>query len=172
MTKQINILNNDYKGTGFQFSLKDVIYTINSNWASNYDEMVMKRKLRRGDYKTLNMYWLGSMNDRSGYCYYPVRVSQGSEDFYRDGCSLGSWVAPIGNGRFNRGQLATHEVGHWSNLVHTFGESSPWTCSGDGDFVDDTPAQNGPSDKCPQGRDSCPSPGVDPIHNYMDYTDE
>ena len=33
-------------------------------------------------------------------------------------------------------------------------------------------AESGPAFGCPVGRDSCSSAGVDPIHNYMDYTDD
>jgi len=36
--------------------------------------------------------------------------------------------------------------------------------------VDDTPAQASPTSGCPEGRDSCPAAGLDPIHNYMDYS--
>ena len=39
------------------------------------------------------------------------------------------------------------------------------------DGVDDTPAQRFPTSGCPTGQDSCPTdPGLDPIHNYMDYS--
>ena len=34
----------------------------------------------------------------------------------------------------------------------------------------DTPAQASPTNGCPEGKDTCPAPGVDPIHNYMDYS--
>ncbi len=36
--------------------------------------------------------------------------------------------------------------------------------------MSDTPAQSSPTDGCPAGRDSCSLPGLDPIHNYMDYS--
>src|SRR3954465_16029046 len=69
-------------------------------------------------------------------------------------------------GRYDEGKTVTHEAGHWLNLEHTFFGG----CNAKGDFVDDTPAQRGPSSGCPVGADTCREAGVDPIHNYMDYS--
>lgn len=69
--------------------------------------------------------------------------------------------------RYNLGRTMTHEIGHNLGLYHVFKSG----CSGDGDFVPDTPYGNTNS-FCPVGTDSCPSnPGKDAINNFMDYTD-
>lgn len=68
---------------------------------------------------------------------------------------------------FNKGRTATHEVGHWLNLRHIWGDGR---CSAD-DFVVDTPVSDGPNYGCP----SYPTVNCrsnDMTMNYMDYTDD
>jgi hypothetical protein len=76
---------------------------------------------------------------------------------------------------FNLGRTATHEVGHWLNLYHIWGDDTwlPDACSGS-DNVDDTPNHEGPNYGCPTfPHISCNnSPNGDMFVNYMDYTDD
>ena len=74
---------------------------------------------------------------------------------------------------FNKGRTATHEVGHYFNLSHIFGESLFATC-GDTDFVADTPNQFDSNDGTPSfPRITCGNgPNGDMFMNYMDYVDD
>ncbi len=67
---------------------------------------------------------------------------------------------------FDLGRTCTHEVGHYLNLRHIWGDGG---CSVD-DFVDDTPLSDGPNYGCALGHVSCGT--VDMVENYMDYGDD
>jgi hypothetical protein len=80
--------------------------------------------------------------------------------------TVGTVAAP-----FNLGRTATHEVGHWLNLRHIWGDTLD--CSG-GDRVPDTPNCEGPNFGKPKfPKVSCSNaPNGDMFVNYMDYTDD
>ena len=165
---QFKVLQDTFAPHGLTFTLKNTTWTVNKSWASDGDELAMKKALRKGSYKTLNIYFLKDASGAFGYCYFPTRAAAGSSDFYLDGCSILFTTVPGGSAtNYNLGYTVTHEVGHWFGLYHTFQGG----CTGAGDSVSDTPAQSSPTSGCPVGRDSCPSQsGVDPIHNFMDYS--
>ncbi len=79
--------------------------------------------------------------------------------------------APIGP-PYNQGRTATHEVGHYFGLHHTFnGGCAPASgCYTNGDRICDTNPEVTSRFGCPTGIQSCGSP--DPIDNYLDYTDD
>jgi hypothetical protein len=172
LSAQLAALNQAYAPHQIQFTLKGTTRTVNANWASDGNEMAMKRSLRKGTYDTLNVYFLKDLGSNLGYCYFPdaAGATPGSTTQIRDGCSvLYSTVPGGGATNYDLGHTTTHEVGHWFGLYHTFQGG----CNGAGDSVSDTPAQASASSGCPVGRDSCPSAaGSDPIHNYMDYSYE
>ncbi len=71
-----------------------------------------------------------------------------------------------GAGNYNLGRTATHEIGHWLNLRHIWGDGG---CSED-DFVTDTPESDGANYGCALGHVSCNT--EDMVQNYMDYSDD
>ena len=70
---------------------------------------------------------------------------------------------------FNLGRTATHEVGHWMNLRHIWGDA---TCGND--QVADTPIHNAPNSGVPAvgHRSTCTGTPLEMFMNYMDYTDD
>ena len=72
---------------------------------------------------------------------------------------------------FNLGRTATHEVGHYLGLYHTFtGGCSGGSGYTSGDRIADTNPESSPTFGCPGSRNSCGLPA--PFDNYMDYSDD
>lgn len=172
---QIRVLNTTYGGgegganSGFTFTLAGVTRTDNAAWyaiATFEDEVAMKQALKQGGDNALNVYST-SGDVYLGWAYYPDIVN--SDQSYLDGIVI-DYRSMKGftdyAGAYDQGETLTHEAGHWLNLAHTF----EGKCSPAGDFVDDTPAERTPTGGCPAGKDTCQAPGLDPIHNYMDYS--
>ncbi|KAG8863957.1 hypothetical protein FRB96_006830 [Tulasnella sp. 330] len=173
IANQINVLNQGYSGLGITFALAGTDYTTNSDWFNNLgpdsqENDDAKAALRRGDAKTLNLYSTGFTSGSGagllGYSTFPSSYAGAPTD---DGVVFLYSSVPGGTtANYNLGYTVTHEVGHWLGLYHTFQGG----CTGSGDSVSDTPAEASPASGCPTGRDTCSSTGVDPIHNFMDYS--
>lgn len=169
VSDQLKVLNDAFAGRGFTFSLATVTNTINSRWfdgcANSGTERDMKSSLAIDPARTLNIY---SCNPSGllGYAYYPNSFSETDS---RHGVVLLYSSFPGGSAtNYNLGDTGTHEVGHYLGLAHTFEGG----CNIPGDSVADTPPEASPAYGCPVGRDSCAGGGMDPIFNFMDYTDD
>lgn len=178
---------NQLQNAKISFALREITRTENKSWftctnisprrnffvnSNARNEVVMKRALRRGDdCAVLNIYTLG-LDNLLGWATSPDACVAGpSLDL--DGVIVDYRTLPAGPTRehFDEGDTLVHEVGHWLGLYHTFQNG----CAATGDAIADTPAERTPARGCPTTttRDTCPTePGVDPIHNFMDYTDD
>jgi hypothetical protein len=130
--------------------------------------------------ETLNIYSASLAQSLLGWAYFPSDFTDETTlgdplPAYRDGVvvdyrSLPTVENDTGDSSvytvYGEGDTATHEVGHWLELYHTFQGG----CSEPGDYVADTAPEASPAFQCPTGRDTCEGGGVDPITNFMDYT--
>ncbi len=191
---QIAVLNEDYAGTnsdisgvpseftsvtsvssGIQFVLANVERHSDSRTSWGTNDAVKYDYPPTSPSTTLNMWICNIGGGILGYAQFPGGPAEtdgvvfspqycGSSD-YDDGSFYLS--AP-----FDKGRTATHEIGHYLNLRHIWGDGG---CSVD-DYVDDTPIAGGANYGCPSyPSKSCTNNGgwtSDMFMNYMDYTDD
>jgi hypothetical protein len=146
-----------------------ITYSINTTWFNDGGQYW--NALAWDPNRYLNVY----TNDATGsFGYVPAVPQSGGVGLASDRVVLYWQVvgknAPYGPPH-HMGRTATHEIGHYLGLFHTFqGGCSTSGCNNAGDLICDTNAALAPTFGCPQSKFGCS--GSEPVHNYMDYTDD
>jgi hypothetical protein len=175
LAQQLSVLNAAYKKAGIQFRFQGgIYYTLDVTGFPEYyhltygsfEEFDLKSTYLEDPNRNLNIYLVDTQEGLLGWATFPSELKAHPEE---DGVVLLNESLPGGSAApYNLGDTATHEVGHWLGLYHTFQGG----CSVKNDQVTDTPAESSAAYGCPTGRNTCPSAGADPILNFMDYTDD
>jgi hypothetical protein len=184
---QIDVLNEDFNlrnadrnlvpgifsgvlaNVGVKFVLSQVIRkaTNRKSWPAND---AMKFSQQGGSdavdpENNLNI-WVCNLAKYLGYAYYPGITPErdGVVCLYSAFGRTGTLLSP-----YDKGRTATHEVGHYLNLRHIWGDATCGT-----DLVDDTPQHNTSNFGCPSfpHYSTCAGNPVEMTMNYMDYTDD
>lgn len=185
---QIDVLNNDFSATNADYNLTSTYNSVKSgdirvrfvldgvnrkstnkkSWQLNDG---MKKSSQGGIDPTspttkLNMWVCNLSSGYLGYAQFPGGSSATDGIVIDDNAfgTIGTATAP-----FHKGRTATHEVGHWMNLRHIWGDV---TCGND--QVGDTPQHNTANYGCPAAghKSTCTGTPVEMTMNYMDYTDD
>jgi len=170
ISDQIAVLNNAFAITGWTFTLVSTDRTTNASWyvmsPGSTEEAQAKAALRRGTAQDLNLYTANIGGGLLGWATFPSDYAKAPA---MDGVVILYSSLPGGSAApYNLGDTATHEIGHWLGLYHTFQGG----CTPPGDQIDDTPFEATPAFDCQLDRDTCTAPGTDPVTNFMDYTDD
>ena len=189
---QIDVLNRDYRATNpdidkvpavwrplptdaqLEFRIDDVMRTHTDHGPFTPDDSVKFSDAGGHDVvhpdTHLNIWTCDLGDGLLGYAQFPGAPSDtdGVVILHSAFGTEGTAAAP-----FNLGRTSTHEIGHYLNLHHIFGDNPTPSCSDD-DFIADTPTQLGPN----FGKINFPSiscnngPNGDMFMNYMDYVDD
>lgn len=169
-----NTANNPYSGVranvGIRFVLDQVVRksTTKTSWGT---ADAMKKSTKGGlnpitPTTKLNIWVCTIGGGILGYAQFPGGASA------TDGVVLdGKYTGTTGTATYpyNLGRTATHEIGHWMNLRHIWGDA---TCGSD--LVADTPTHDSANYGVPAvgHRSTCTGTPLEMYMNYMDYTDD
>jgi PKD repeat protein len=118
----------------------------------------------------LNIWVCNSIeNGAAGYSNYPYVYDFPGGDQVDGIVILHDYVGSIGTGSSGTSRAITHEVGHWLNLLHVWGDNNEPGVSCGTDNVSDTPQSIGWT-TCNINGSSCTDGGVDNVQNYMEYS--
>jgi hypothetical protein len=165
---QIAALNAAFNNV--DFVLAATTFTNNFDWffmqQGSIEELQAKTALHFDNNEFLNIYSCsGGGENLIGWATFPWQLRR---DPVNDGVVIAFDTVPGGTPPYDEGDTCVHEVGHWCGLYHTF----QLGCIPLNDRVADTPAERTPNFGCPASRDTCPAAGLDPIDNFMDYSDD
>ena len=192
---QVRILNEDYSATNadlddvvtefqdlvgtpnFQFKLATI--DPNGNCTDGIDRIASTETYAANDFsklnpwpreKYLNVWVVKEIGEAgvAGYAYYPSGVSSEFQANIDGVIILHDYIGSIGTGTPGRSRALTHEIGHWLNLSHPWGNTNdPGVECGD-DNVTDTPETIG-WQSCNLSGSVCNPPIVENVQNYMEY---
>jgi hypothetical protein len=185
---QIDVLNEDFNGTNSEYnSIPSLFSGVKANVGVSFVlDAVNRKSTKKKSWRTddsmkksnrggiaptspttkLNLWVCNMSGGILGYAQFPGGSSATDGVVIDDNAmgTSGSASAP-----FDLGRTATHEVGHWMNLRHIWGDA---TCGND--FVNDTPSHNTANYGCPSfpHYSTCSGTPVEMTMNYMDYTND
>jgi len=182
LNKDFNALNSDFgtsnpfnavkANVGVSFVLDQVIRksTTKTSWGTND---ACKKTASGGMAPTspttkLNL-WVATIGGGIlGYAQFPGG-SSATDGVVIDSKYIGVTSSSSTSYPYNLGRTATHEVGHWMNLRHIWGDA---TCGSD--LVSDTPVHDSSNFGVPAAghRSTCTGTPLEMYMNYMDYTDD
>ena len=187
LQSQIDVLNEDFSATNADYNLTQTYNSVKSgNIAVRFVlDLVIRRSTTKTSWSTndamkkagqgiaptspttkLNIWVCNMGGGILGYAQFPGGSSSTDGVVLDDNATgkIGTAAVP-----FNKGRTATHEVGHWMNLRHIWGDATCGT-----DLVGDTPTHNTANYGCPAAGhlSTCAGSPVEMTMNYMDYTDD
>jgi len=183
---QIDILNKDFNAQNSEFnSVPSAFSSVKANVGIRFElDQVRRKYVNKTSWGTnnamkkstgltpltpttkLNLWVCTIGNGILGYAQFPGGASS-TDGVVVDSKYLGS--TGTATYPFNLGRTATHEVGHWLNLRHIWGDTTCGT-----DYVADTPTHNAANYGAPSypHYSSCAGSPTEMTMNYMDYTDD
>jgi hypothetical protein len=195
--RQLDVLNQDYNKTNaelasssvylagypyanvancqLEFYIQDPVNDINrKNYSGTFGTNDAVKRTSSGGLDPespttkMNMWVCDLSSGLLGYAQFPGG-SSATDGVVIDYQAFGTAASYPMYSQFNLGRTATHEVGHWLNLRHIWGDAR---CGND--QVADTPAHDASNGGCPSSSHAsrCAGKPLEQWMNYMDYTDD